>query len=56
MTPTIQYRKMIYLPEDVSQRWDVYHEAHPSQSFNSLVIRLLKEHLCAHAAMTSTIP
>lgn len=54
MEPTIQYRKMIYLPEDVHGQWERYKQANPEQSFNGLVIRLLTEALCVTAAPTST--
>ena len=45
MNPTIQNRRMTYLPEDVNDGWEAYKEAHPEQSYNGLVVTLLREYL-----------
>ncbi len=54
MTPTIQYRKTLYLPESVLQQWEAYSVTHPEQSFNGLIVHLLKEHLCVNDVQTLT--
>lgn len=54
ITPLVQYRKMLYFNADLNEQWEQYKVEHPQQSFNGLMIRLLREHLCANAAPIST--
>jgi hypothetical protein len=42
ITPTTQYRKMVYLDPDTLAHWEAYKALHPHESFTGLVNRLLK--------------
>jgi hypothetical protein len=44
----------VYLTEELAQAWHSYKAAHPEQSFNGLILQLLKEQLCVIDAPTST--
>lgn len=50
-----QYRMTVYLSKELAHEWGAYKETHPEQSFNGLILQLLKERLCVTAAPTSII-
>jgi len=55
MKATTHYRMTVYLTQEMAKQWDVYKEEHPDHSFNSVMVKLLEEYLCATVAPTSTI-
>lgn len=52
--PRIYFPRSVAMPKDLEEQWAKYKAAHPSQSFNGLVIALLREALCATNASIST--